>query len=89
VQQRQLVQLPNTAAAPPAAGYVAGLLGFALLIHGLGRVRRAAAQLDRQSAALGRLAALLEAEARRRSRMTLDGRSRGDERRETGDERPQ
>jgi len=69
VALRQIVQLPNTAAMPPAIGFVAGLLGLALLIHGLRRVRRAAAQLDRQSAALARLAALLDAQVRRRARV--------------------
>src|SRR4051794_10730240 len=39
VQQRQIVQLPNTAAAPPMAGLVALLLSLTLMIHGLRRVR--------------------------------------------------
>jgi len=69
IQQRQIIQLPNTTAAPPTAGLVALLLGLALTVHGLRRVRRAAAQLDRQGAALGRLAALVGTEAQRRMRM--------------------
>lgn len=73
-QQRPVVLLPNTAATLPAAGFVVGLLGLALVVHGLRRVRRAAAQLDRQGAALGRLAALLEAEARRRARVQREAR---------------
>jgi hypothetical protein len=68
-QQHPIVLLPNTAATLPAAGFVLGLLGLALVVHGLRRVRSAAAQLDRQGAALGRLAALLAAEAQRRARM--------------------
>jgi hypothetical protein len=72
VQQRQIVQLPNTAAAPPMAGLVALLLSLTLMIHGLRRVRRAAAQLDRQGAALGRLAALVRAEAQRRARIKVN-----------------
>ena len=69
VEQRPIMQLPNTAAAPPIAGLVAVLLGLALTIHGLRRVRRAATQLDRQGAALGRLAILASAQARRRARI--------------------
>ena len=69
VEQRQTVLLPNTAAAPPLTGLVVVLLGLALTIHGLRRVRRAAAQLERQGAALGRLATLAGAEARRRAVM--------------------
>ena len=61
--------LPNTVATLPAAGFMVGLLGLALVVHGLRRVRNAAAQLDRQGAALGRLATLLDAEARGRAKM--------------------
>jgi hypothetical protein len=69
VAPRQIVQLPNTAAMPLIAGFVAVLLGFALILHGLRRVRRAAEQLHRQGAALGRLTTLLKADARRRASM--------------------
>ncbi|MEO7911690.1 MAG: hypothetical protein ABIV47_18755 [Roseiflexaceae bacterium] len=65
VEQRKIIQLPNTATAPPISGLAALLLGLAMTIHGLRRVRCAAAQLDRQGAALGRLTALLTIAARR------------------------
>ncbi len=64
-----IMQLPNTATASPITALMALLLGLALTIHGLRRVRRAATQLERQSAALGRLATLAGAKAQRRSRM--------------------
>jgi hypothetical protein len=68
-EQHSIVQLPNTAAAPPSIGLMALLVGLALIIHGFRQVCRAAAQLERQGAALARLARLVEAEAQRRSRM--------------------
>ena len=67
------MRLPNTVATLPAAGFMVGLLGLALVVHGLRRVRSAAAQLDRQGAALGRLATLLDAEARRAKMQREEG----------------
>jgi hypothetical protein len=69
VEQRQIVQLPNTAATPQSAGVAAVLLGLASIIHGILRVRRATAQLERQGVAMSRLVALAGAHARRRARM--------------------
>jgi hypothetical protein len=71
-KQRLLVQLPNTAAAPPSVVLVGFLLGLALTIHGVRRVRRAAAQLDQQSTALGDLTTLVDVRARQRAGMEAD-----------------
>jgi hypothetical protein len=62
---RRNVLLPNTAGVPPSIALVGGLCGMALVIHGVRRVRRAAGLFGQQAAALGRLAALLEATAAR------------------------
>jgi hypothetical protein len=72
-EPRLLVLLPDTAAVPPTIGIVSALIGLALIVHGVRRVRRAAMLLEQQRAAISRLVALLGATALRGSKpMALD-----------------
>jgi hypothetical protein len=62
------VLLPDTAAAAPTIAIASALIGLALIVHGVRRVRRAAMLLDQQGVAISRLVVLVGATAARRSK---------------------